>query len=85
MSFLVSQVNAGFFFAGSELTRGTLLRCWPETLTQAVVGVFEVVGAIWRYNLKVGLWPCQGHVEKSKRLSGFPQEAIGTTGSWIFS
>ena len=30
------QVNAGFFFAGSELTRGTLLRCWPETLTEAL-------------------------------------------------
>eukprot|EP00435_Cladocopium_sp_Y103_P024122 s1951_g5.t2 len=29
------EVNAGFFFAGSELTRGTLLRCWPETLTEA--------------------------------------------------
>eukprot|EP00434_Breviolum_minutum_P025500 symbB.v1.2.022531.t1/scaffold1991.1/size93473/1 len=29
------QVNAGLFLAGSELTRGTLLRCWPETLTEA--------------------------------------------------
>lgn len=29
------EVNAGFFFTGSELTRGTLLRCWPETLTEA--------------------------------------------------
>lgn len=27
------QVNSGFFFRGSELTRGTLLPCWPETLS----------------------------------------------------
>lgn len=31
----LSQPNAGFFFAGSENTRDTLLRCWPETLTPA--------------------------------------------------
>ncbi|CAK9075671.1 unnamed protein product [Durusdinium trenchii] len=29
------EPNAGFFFAGSENTRDTLLRCWPETLTPA--------------------------------------------------
>jgi hypothetical protein len=38
-------VNAGFFFAGSELTRGTLLRCWPETLTEALGYLGSIYGS----------------------------------------
>jgi len=59
-------VNAGLFLAGSELTRGTLLRCWPETLTEAVVRCFEVVEVLWKYNLKVDFWPCQEAWQKSE-------------------
>ena len=32
-----TEVNSGFLFAGDELTRGTLLRCWPEILSGPVL------------------------------------------------
>eukprot|EP00931_Biecheleriopsis_adriatica_P048306 TRINITY_DN27909_c0_g1_i1.p1 TRINITY_DN27909_c0_g1~~TRINITY_DN27909_c0_g1_i1.p1 ORF type:complete len:3513 (-),score=559.98 TRINITY_DN27909_c0_g1_i1:29-9340(-) len=30
-------INSGFLFSGDELTRGTMLRCWPEALTEPVM------------------------------------------------
>ena len=59
-SLLSTEVNSGFLFAGDELTRGTLLRCWPEVLLGPIVdatnGICSVTENIVTSLLLVGLW-----------------------------
>ncbi|CAJ1392081.1 unnamed protein product [Effrenium voratum] len=39
------EVNEGFLFAGDELTRGTVLRCWPSELPSAPLSVTAAQGS----------------------------------------
>eukprot|EP00438_Fugacium_kawagutii_P030295 Skav235058 [mRNA] locus=scaffold3697:223895:237894:- [translate_table: standard] len=83
------EVNSGFFFQGSELTRGTLLRCWPETLTEAKlnsdngfceVGENVVTGLpeLKMYVLR-GTFPAGLHIFRFRRVRNplHPTDAMG--------